>query len=109
MTTVGFMLSPLSWWNDLILNLPLAYLFATLLGLFCENCFVPFMIIGYWLTNVIGFILMHHGIKNLMSEKGQKSAHCEFMRDFLISIVYTLAIVFFAQIGWLKFPLEYFK
>ena len=31
---LGFMLSPLSWWNDAVVNLPLALLFAWLVGLF---------------------------------------------------------------------------
>jgi hypothetical protein len=33
------MLSPLSWWNDLFVNLPLALVFAWLVGLFYKPAF----------------------------------------------------------------------
>jgi len=66
------------------------------------------MLIGYWFANIIGFILMHHGIVNLISIKGQKSARCEVVKCILISIVYTAAIIGFWYIGWLRHPSEYF-
>lgn len=36
---VGFVLSPLSWWNDLFVNIPLAYLFAVPFGFISEKYF----------------------------------------------------------------------
>jgi hypothetical protein len=58
LATVGFILSPLSWWNDLLVNVPLAYAFATVVGLFARDLFVPALLVGYWLTNVVGFVLL---------------------------------------------------
>ena len=63
---VGFMLSPLSWWNDLIVNVPLALVFAWLVSFFYPPAFKSCVIIGYWLTNVLGFILMHKGAQKML-------------------------------------------
>lgn len=107
MTIIGFILSPLSWWNDVIVNIPLAYLFALPFGWMNKKLFVPTMIIGYWLTNIIGFILMHHGLGQIMTERKQKSFKIELLKNAIISLVYTGIIIFCIQMGWLKFLPEY--
>src|SRR5712691_10539499 len=56
---IGFMLSPLSWWNDLVVNVPLALAFAWIVSWFLPSLFTVIFIVGYWLTNVLGFVLMH--------------------------------------------------
>ncbi|HXP63017.1 MAG TPA: hypothetical protein VN829_21130, partial [Dongiaceae bacterium] len=61
LAVVGYMLSPLSWWNDLWVNVPLALVFAWTVSLFYRPAFKPCLVIGYWLTNVAGFVLMHKG------------------------------------------------
>ena len=55
---VGFMLSPLSWWNDLISSwtLLLALPFGWLVALILLPAFMAAAIVGYWLTNVLGFM-----------------------------------------------------
>ena len=55
---IGFLLSPLSWWNDLIINVPLAVGFAWLVSLVYKPAFEVAVIVGYWLTNVLGFVLL---------------------------------------------------
>lgn len=109
LTTIGYILSPLSWWNDLVINIPLAYAFAFPFGLISKSLFLPMMILGYWITNVIGFILIHHGVKNLILEEKSKYSRKNLSKNILFSIIYTLVIVLFIKMGWLKFPLEYFK
>ncbi|MDD4352188.1 MAG: hypothetical protein PHU71_04380 [Candidatus Gracilibacteria bacterium] len=106
---IGYMLSPLSWWNDLVINIPLAYAFAFPFGLISRNLFLPMMIFGYWITNVVGFILMHHGAKDIVSKEKVKYTRKELIKDIIISIIYTLLVVVFVRMGWLKFPLEYFE
>ncbi len=55
---VGYILSPLSWWNDLVVNVPLALAMASLLrrlaGVDLEKGFAA----SYWLTNSLGLVLM---------------------------------------------------
>jgi len=107
--TLGFLLSPLSWWNDLVFNIPIAYGFAFLFGLISEKLFFPMMIFGYWLTNIAGLILMHHGVKGVIHPGKTGHNKNELIKDIIFSILYTLAIAVLVKVGWLKFPTEYFK
>ena len=106
---IGFVLSPLSWWNDLVVNIPLAYVFALPFGFFSEKLFLPAIILGYWITNIVGFMMMHHGAEDALLKEEQKYTRKDFKKDIIISIFYTAIVVFFALIGWLKFPTEYFN
>src|SRR5207248_3209540 len=87
---VGFMLSPLSWWNDLFVNVPLALAFAWVVSLFYKPAFEVSLIFGYWLTNVLGFVLMHKGAQKMLSEKErQRYSRRDLCRDVGISLLYT--------------------
>ncbi|MBD3359493.1 MAG: hypothetical protein GF365_02185 [Candidatus Buchananbacteria bacterium] len=92
---VGFILSPLSWWNDIFVNVPLAYAFAWLIGKFLDIfidierwLFVTLFIIGYFITNVAGFLMMHYSIFGI--KKVEKNS---IMGQILVSLFYTLVIV----------------
>jgi len=103
LATLGFVLSPLSWWNDLFVNLPLAYAIGVLAGLLHATWFLPGMIAGYWLSNVLGLLLMHLGIRYGW-RRGKVFSRRELAWDVAISIAYTVAIVALVQAGWLAFP-----
>jgi len=105
LTLIGYMLSPLSWWNDLFVNVPLALVFAWFVSAFYKPAFSVALVIGYWLTNVLGFVLMHKGIQKVVSDEEEKSARRELLQDVGISLVYTLIIVALVQFGVLK-PFE---
>jgi hypothetical protein len=109
LAAIGYVLSPLSWWNDIFINIPLAYAFAFPFGFISQKLFFPMMIFGYWMTNIAGFILMHHGVKGVVSKTNSPYTNKEILKDVVISIGYTLIVVLFVKIGWLKFPLEYFQ
>jgi len=102
---IGFILSPLSWWNDLIVNIPLSYLFAIPFGIINKSLFIPMFIVGYWISNIVGLLLMHHGTKKLIAKK--QTSKKELKKLIIISILYTLLIVILALIGVIKFPTEY--
>ena len=107
LTIVGFMLSPLSWWNDAFVNLPLAVGFAWLVSLLAtkswkETVFDVSVIVGYWLTNVLGLVLMHKGAKQLID---REAAGGSLKKDLLVSLLYTALIVLFIKCGILK-PIE---
>jgi len=106
---VGYILSPVSWWNDLFVNIPLAYVFALPFCFFSKKLFLPAMILGYWITNIIGFMIMHHGVKDIFSKEKQKYTKKELVKDIIISLIYTGIVVIFVLMGWLKFPTEYFN
>ncbi len=102
---IGFMLSPLSWWNDLVVNLPLALAFAWVASFFYKPAFEACVIIGYWLTNVLGFVLMHKGAQKLFSKEQRKYSRRDLLRDLGVSVLYTALILALLKLGVLK-PLE---
>ena len=106
---VGFVLSPLSWWNDAFVNLPLALVFAWLVSWpfgpdWQAAVFQTAVVLGYWLTNLAGFILLHKGASQLLEREGQ-AARPNWTRDLLVSVGYTALIVLLIKLGVLK-PLE---
>ena len=99
---IGYLLSPLSWWNDAFINLPLAWLFASLVSLASRRLFAPAMILGYWLTNIAGILLMAQGTAGIAAGASPRS----FKRRLVLSLVaatgYTLLIVLLFLLGVLK-------
>ena len=113
---IGFMLSPLSWWNDAVVNLPLALIFAYLVGLVYRpaaqpdsTAFDAAVIIGYWLTNILGFILMHKGAQQAFSKEQKKYSRRELLKDVAVSLAYTALIVVLVKAGILKPISAYFS
>ena len=102
LAVVGFMLSPLSWWNDLFVNVPIAVVFAWIISFFYRPAFEASLIVGYWATNVLGFILMHKGAQKVLSEKQRKYSRHDLLRDVGISLLYTAVIVVLVKLGILK-------
>jgi len=110
LATIGFMLSPLSWWNDLFVNVPLALAFAWLISLVFPRIFEVSLIVGYWLTNVLGFVLMHKGMKTMTTIAGPKqNSRRELIKDIGISLIYTFLIVVLIKLGVLKPITAYFE
>ena len=90
---IGFMLSPLSWWNDAFVNLPLALGFGWIVARFHKPAFGPAVVAGYWLTNVLGLILLHKGMQKAMGGEHKRYTTREFVKDVAISLAYTAVIV----------------
>jgi hypothetical protein len=110
LAVMGFMLSPLSWWNDAVVNLPLALAFAWLVSALClpawkQAVFDVALVVGYWLTNVLGFVLMHKGANQILAREGQPTAKFALKKDLLVSLGYTVLIVALIKFGVLK-PIE---
>jgi len=95
----GWLLSPLSWWNDLFVNVPIAYLFSAPFSLLDERLYMPAFALGYWLTNVLGFVLLHKGVVGMVTRR-----KASLRRDLLMASVYTLAVAAAAGLGWLPSP-----
>jgi hypothetical protein len=91
---VGYLLSPLCWWNDLIINLPVACGFGYLCSLFSETFFMPGAIVGYWISNVAGVLLMQAGVMDMLQKQAeQRNLKKELMKGLLSSTAYTIVIV----------------
>jgi len=92
---VGFILSPLSWWNDLFVNVPLAwamtwpalkltsYIFPV-----SKNFFLTAFILNYWITNIVGMAMMHWSGKRLIN----KDSKFDIMKDLTVGIIYSIII-----------------
>ncbi len=106
---VGFMLSPLSWWNDAFVNLPLAIAFGWLVDWIYPPAFAPAVVIAYWMTNVLGLVLMQKGARRALSKEEPRSYSARQLGiDLLISLAYTLLILALLKFGILKPLAHYF-
>jgi hypothetical protein len=82
---VGYILSPLSFWNDFLVNIPIAYGLSYLLSFLIKDIFLESMIFFYWVSNVVGMLMMHFGIKDMVS-KDTKFTKKDLIINILISI-----------------------
>jgi hypothetical protein len=101
---LGWLLSPLCWWNDLLVNLPLALGFARLVSLFNPAWLLPALVSGYWLTNMAGILMMQNGALALIPEERRPQRTRELMWGVLSSSLVTLGVVGAVKLGWLSMP-----
>lgn len=108
---IGFLLSPLSWWNDAFVNVPLAYLGAWLISLFYKPGFAAAFVFCYWITNIVGLFLMHKGVCKAMqkgcSAEGYRKK--DLLRDLLTALIYTAAIVLLVRFEIIRPIGDYFQ
>ena len=103
---VGWLLSPLCWWNDLVINLPLAWGFARLLQLWHPEWFSAGLVIGYWLSNVLGVVLMQAGALTVFqSEEGEQNRRRDLLISLGTSTLYTVVLMVLVKTGILPTPL----
>jgi hypothetical protein len=95
-------LSPLSWWNDLYVNLPLAYLAANVAYHVHPRLFLPMFAGAYWFTNLLGLLLLHWGARRAVQPDRAAWSRTEAWRWLLISFVYTAAVVALCSLGVLR-------
>jgi len=100
---LGFLLSPVSWWNDLVVNFPLSYIMAIPFGLISRNLFLPMFIVSYWVTNILGLILMHVGVRGVV-KNSPKITNKELITTIIFCVIYSLVITILVQSGILKLP-----
>ncbi len=68
LVALGYMLSPLSWWNDLFFNLPIAYGLGWIFGLISKDWILPMTVVGYWVSNVLGILMMQWGATDVFAK-----------------------------------------
>ncbi|MFZ0406485.1 MAG: hypothetical protein WAM11_00010 [Cyanobium sp.] len=103
---VGWLLSPLCWWNDLVINLPIAWGLAKLLSFWDPSWFNPGLVIGYWLSNVAGILLMQSSAMAVfLPSEGLRDRRRELLVGLATASAYTLLIVLLVQTGLLNTPL----
>ncbi|BBD54581.1 hypothetical protein [Planktothrix agardhii] len=91
---LGFMMSPLCWWNDLIFNLPIAYGFGYIFSKLSQDLFFPSSILGYWLSNLVGILLMQYGAMNVVeSSTPERNIKKDLAIGVFSSTAFTLIMV----------------
>lgn len=104
LASIGYLLSPLSFWNDLFFNIPIAYFFSWLTAFLISGIFLESMIFFYWVTNIVGLLIMHFAIKGMV-KKDSKFTKKDLILNILFSIGYTLLIYILVVFDILKVPL----
>ncbi len=99
---IGYLLSPLSWWNDAFINLPLAWLFANLVSLASHRLFVPAMLAGYWLTNIAGLVMIARGTAGVVAADSRRQRRRRLVLSLAAATGYTLLIVLLYLLGVLR-------
>jgi hypothetical protein len=99
---VGYLLSPVSWWNDAFVNIPIAYLLGNLAGLLHPRLFGPGVVLGYWATNLLGVLLMQQGSARLV---GGDAGRPRLRTQLLVASAYTLLILGLLAFGVIR-PLQ---
>ena len=101
---LGYMLSPLSWWNDLFFNFPIAYAFGWVINLIYPGTLIAATVVGYWLSNVLGFLLMQFGAGDMVFSDRPRNLKKDMLISLGTSTLYTVAVVALLQFHILKTP-----
>lgn len=105
LVVIGYLLSPLCWWNDLFFNLPIASFFGYLCSWLSPDLFVPCSIVGYWLSNIAGILLMQAGALDvLQGQPKERNLKKELFTGLVSSTVYTGVILALIQFKILDTP-----
>jgi hypothetical protein len=102
---IGYLLSPLSFWNDLFFNLPIAYFFGYVCSWLSPDLLLPCSIIGYWLSNIAGILLMQVGAVDVFqNQPKERNLKKELLMGLASSAIYTLVILALIQFKILDTP-----
>lgn len=97
---IGWLLSPLTFWNDAFINIPLSYLLANIFVRFFPKNFVYTVVIFYWLTNVMGLFMMYVSGKYMI--KSGKDIRREIEVLILTTLVYSVILILLGRTGILR-------
>lgn len=94
------MLSPFTFWNDAFLNIPISYLCANVFIRIWPANFLLTVLVFYWLSNMLGILLMYLGGKSILREG--RSLRRELVKLLLTMAAYSLILIFLGRSGILK-------
>ncbi|HSF76404.1 MAG TPA: hypothetical protein VLA84_21590 [Microcoleus sp.] len=102
---IGYLLSPLCWWNDIFFNLPIAYAFGYICSLLSPDLLFPCTIVGYWLSNIAGILLMQLGTLDVFTDKPkEKNLKKELLTGLVSSTAFTIVVVALIHFNVLDTP-----
>ncbi|MBF0252446.1 MAG: hypothetical protein HQL29_01385 [Candidatus Omnitrophica bacterium] len=83
---IGFLLSPVTWWNDLVVNLPIAWIIASL---FPPALFKVLFVFSYWVTNILGLLMMHYSRNITKNSLVVKMTGKDILKFLIVTTIYT--------------------
>jgi hypothetical protein len=101
---VGYLLSPLSWWNDLFFNFPIAWVFGYGFNYIHPGWLVPATVTGYWLSNVLGIVMMQWGATDWLKPEQPVATWRTLTMGIGASTLYTLVVLVLVYHHWLDLP-----
>lgn len=103
---IGYLLSPLCWWNDLFFNLPIAYFFGYVCSWLSPDLLLPASIAGYWLSNIIGILMMQFGAVDVFQNQSkERNLKKDLLMGVTSSTVFTVVILALIQFQILDTPM----
>lgn len=96
----GWLLSPLTPWNDALLNLPIAYVMASLVVRVVPNSFSLALLVFYWLTNLAGILMVLWSGHQLI--KARPLQVQSMKQTWFWMAVYSGLVLFLIWQGWLR-------
>ena len=89
---LGYMLSPLSWWNDIFFNLPIALVFGYAVSWIKADWFLAGTVVGYWLSNVLGILMMQFGAVDVFMDEEKRNTRRDLLLGLGGSTLYTVVV-----------------
>jgi len=88
---VGWLLSPLTTWNDVLINIPLAYIIARVVKSLVQLDMAVLTIIFYWVTNITGLGMMYFAADRIAAKS--KIPKKSLLSIMVPMIVYSVIII----------------
>jgi hypothetical protein len=104
MIGIGYMLSPLSWWNDLFFNLPIALVLGYAVSWLNSDWFFAGTVIGYWISNALGIVMMQLGTVDMFFEQSKKNTKRDLLIGLSGSTLYTVIVCILFYMKLLNLP-----
>jgi len=93
---LGWLLSPLTSWNDPFVNIPLAYGLSIIFVRAFRTDFVITLLAAYWFTNILGIAMMMVSGQSIFRDKANRAREVLVILGTLI--VYSLLMIVIGNI-----------
>jgi hypothetical protein len=97
---IGWLLSPLTFWNDAFINIPLSYMIANLLFRVFKGDFLALLLGAYWFTNLAGLAIMYAAGKEAV--KGRVGVVKSLLSLVITTAIYSFILSLIVKLGFIK-------
>lgn len=98
--SIGWLLSPLTLWNDAFINIPISYVCASLVTKFSDIDFLQSVLVFYWLSNLLGIGLMFFSGRLMAKDKGYSFG--SVLSTAFTIIIYSVILILLVDLNILK-------